>query len=137
VGSPEDLAFTIPTGTTNTTVALGNHTHTTSLTKTGTSQIDLAAGTVYTLSAGGTTVVFKTPADGNTDTKVTNTLSKTTKYYVTGQTSSTTTTGTQVFDTGVYVTTTSGELNAIQYRLNEKAYMHYDTTDDVIAFTFV
>lgn len=27
VGSPEDLAFTIPTGTTSTTVALGNHTH--------------------------------------------------------------------------------------------------------------
>lgn len=76
-------------------------------------------------------------SDSNTDTKVTNTLSTTTKYYVTGQTSSTTTTGTQVFDTGVYVTTTSGELNAIQYRLNEKAYMHYDTTDDVIAFTFV
>ena len=27
VGSPDDLAFTIPTGTTSTTVAIGNHTH--------------------------------------------------------------------------------------------------------------
>ncbi len=65
----------LPTGTTSTTVALGNHTHdyassghthTTTISQTGTSQIDLAANTVYTLTAGGTTVVFKTPADSNT-----------------------------------------------------------------------
>ena len=42
--------------------ALNNHTHTTTLTQTGTSTIDLAANTVYTLTAGGTSVVFKTPA---------------------------------------------------------------------------
>lgn len=50
--------------------ATGDHTHTISLTQTGTSTINLAANTVYTLTAGGNSVVFKTPADGNTDTKV-------------------------------------------------------------------
>ena len=47
----------------------------------------------------------------NTDTKVTNTLATTTKAYVTGTTSATTNTGTQVFDTGVYLGTTAGYLH--------------------------
>ena len=50
-----------------------------------------------------------------TDTKVTNTLAKTTKAYVTGTTSASTSTGTQVFDTGVYLGTTAGELNATTF----------------------
>ena len=56
--------------------------------------------------------------DTNTDTKVTNTLAKTTKAYVTGTTSSTTNTGTQVFDTGVYLGTKAGTLY-----INEDAYV--------------
>lgn len=55
------------------------------------------------------------PADNNTDTKVTNTLGTTTKFYVTGTTSSSTNTGTQTFDTGVYVSTTAGELVASKF----------------------
>lgn len=58
--------FTTPSlGTSATTAAAGNHTHTTSLTSGGTSEISLAANTAYTLTAGGTSVVFKTPADNN------------------------------------------------------------------------
>ena len=50
------------------------------------------------------------PSDNNTDTKVTNTLATTTKFYLTGTSSSSTNTGTQYFDTGIYTTTTAGEL---------------------------
>lgn len=51
----------------------------------------------------------------DTDTKVTNTLATTTKYYLTGTTSETTNTGTQVFDTGVYVSATAGNLYATTF----------------------
>ena len=47
--------------------------------------------------------------------KVTNTLATTTKAYVTGTTSATTNTGTQVFDTGVYLDTTAGQLTATTF----------------------
>lgn len=53
-----------------------------------------------------------TIASIDTDTKVTNTLATTTKAYITGTTSSTTNTGTQIFDTGVYLDTTAGKLVA-------------------------
>lgn len=59
-------------------------------------------------------------ADGTwgaiTDTKVTNTLDTTTKAYVTGTTSATTNTGTQVFDTDVYLDTTAGTLVAKTFK---------------------
>ena len=49
-------------GTSSSTAAAGNHTHTTSLaTDTGTSTVDLAHNTTYKLTAGGTSVIFKTP----------------------------------------------------------------------------
>ena len=54
-------------------------------------------------------------SDNNTDTKVTNTLATTTKAYVTGTTNATTNTGTQVFDTGVYLDTTAGKLVATTF----------------------
>lgn len=47
-----------------------------------------------------------------TDEKVKNELKATTKAYITGTTSATTNTGTQVFDTGVYLDTTAGTLHA-------------------------
>lgn len=58
-------------------------------------------------------------ASGNviiTDTKVTNTLNTTTKAYITGTTSSSTNTGTQVFDTNVYLDTTAGTLVAKTFK---------------------
>lgn len=65
-GAPE-LAFTIPTGTSASTVAIGNHTHTTSLvTDTGTSNITLAHGGKYKLTTGGTSIIFTMPSDINT-----------------------------------------------------------------------
>ena len=52
----------------------------------------------------------------NTDTKVTNTLATTTKAYITGTTDATTNTGTQVFDTEVYLDTTAGTLVAKTFK---------------------
>ena len=51
----------------------------------------------------------------DTDVNVTNTLATTTKAYLTGTTSSSTNTGTQIFDTGVYLSTTAGELVATKF----------------------
>lgn len=59
----------------------------------------------------GTTGTISTQ-DTDTNTKVTNTLATTSKAYITGTTSNKTNTGTQVFDTGVYLTTTAGVLHA-------------------------
>lgn len=54
-------------GTTSSTAAAGNHTHTLSMaTDTGTSNISLAANTKYKITAGGSTYIFTTPADNNT-----------------------------------------------------------------------
>jgi hypothetical protein len=58
-------------GTTSTTAAAGNHTHTTSLAAdSGTASVTLSANTTYKLTAGGTSVIFKTPADSNSVTSV-------------------------------------------------------------------
>ena len=62
------------------------------------------------LKADGT---WATPTD--TNNKVTNTLNTAAKAYLTGTTSSTTNTGTQVFDTGVYLTENPGELHADKF----------------------
>lgn len=51
--------------------ALANHTHPTSLTSGGTATINLSANTAYTLTAGGTSVIFKTPTDNQGVTSVT------------------------------------------------------------------
>ena len=52
---------------------------------------------------------------GDNDYRVKNELKTTTKAYITGTTSATTATGTQVFDTGVYLTTTAGEIAATKF----------------------
>lgn len=66
------------------------------------------------ISAVDTTTVTL-PGNPNSDTKVTNTLNTTAKAYITGTTSATTNTGTQVFDTGVYLGTAAGELVATKF----------------------
>lgn len=78
----------------------------------------LAANRVYEFVYDGTNyeLVGDINVDTNTDTKVTNTLATTTKAYITGTTSNTTNTGTQVFDTGVYLDTTEGMLTATTFK---------------------
>ena len=66
-----ELKFTLPTGTTSTTVSRGDHTHSTSLASdTGTSAITLAHGGKYKLTAGGSSVIFTMPTDNNSDTYI-------------------------------------------------------------------
>ena len=72
----------------------------------------------------------------SSDTNVTNTLDTTTKYYLTGTTSSTTNTGTQIFDTGIYSTTTAGQLNATTYKVNEQVTIQWNSTDSSLDFIF-
>lgn len=57
----------------------------------------------------------------STDVNVTNTLNTTAKAYITGTTSATTSTGTQVFDTGVYLDTAAGSLVAATFSGNGAA----------------
>ena len=68
------------------------------------------------------------------------TLAATTKYYITGTTSATTSTGGDSFDTGVYVTATAGELSAVRYSFNisgtEKVHAEWNNTDQCIDFIF-
>lgn len=78
----------------------------------------LAANRVYEFVYDGTNyeLIGDINVDTNTDTKVTNTLNTTAKAYVTGTTSASTNTGTQVFDTGVYLDTTAGQLTATTFK---------------------
>lgn len=91
---------------------------------------NLASGTKI-----GTITIKGTPTDlyCNNDTKVTNTLSTSTKFYVTGTNSATTNTGTQYFDTGVYVDTAAGKLVATQVAgavWND--YAEYRITENIV-----
>ena len=72
-----------------------------------------SGSTTVTSDANGVITINST--DNNTDTKVTNTLGTTTKAYITGTTAATTNTGSQIFDTGVYLSTTAGELVATKF----------------------
>ena len=67
--------------------------------------------TTYTLGAN----VPSNAVFTDTNTKVTNILATTTKAYITGTTSDNTNTDTQVFDTGVYLGITAGELVATKF----------------------
>lgn len=76
----------------------------------------LAAKRIYEFIYDGTNWELVGDINTDTNTKVTNTLATTTKAYITGTTSATTNTGTQVFDTGVYLDTTAGMLTATTFK---------------------
>lgn len=98
----------------------GNATTATTATKLGSSTVGGATQPVYINSGTATACTYtlgkSVPSNAIfTDQNVTNTLATTTKAYVTGTTSATTSTGTQVFDTGVYLDTTAGQLTATTF----------------------
>ena len=107
--------------------------------------INLSRNTETTIATiGGTAIKIKLPASDNTDTKQNIVLATTTKAYLTGVTTaptSTTAAMTGVGDTGVYLTSTAGELSAVRHSFNingaEQAYMSYNTTTNAIDFVFV
>ena len=105
-------------GTTSTTAAAGNHTHPTSIAADSSSGtvVTLAHNTQYKLTAGGTSVLFKTPADSNTDTKVTQTKddSGTTAYplLMAGAADPNGTATTARYDSGVKLTPSTNTISA-------------------------
>ena len=72
-----------------------------------------------------------------TDTKVTNTLNNAAKAFVTGTTSSSTNTGTQVFDSGVFLETSAGGLRVTSLNIGDGARLTYDSSNDAIKITFL
>ena len=69
----------------------------------------------------------------NTDTQVTNTKNNTTTFYLTGTTSASTNTGTQIFDSTVYVSGTEGQLHAKELQAENSvqvgnSIIQYNTT---------
>ena len=104
------------------------------------------AGDVATLDANGNlvdsgkTLGKSVPANAVfTDTKQEVALATTTKAFITGVSTTPTSTAqalTGLADTGVYLTTTAGELNATQYKVNEHCTMKYNSTKSSLDFTF-
>lgn len=78
---------------------------------------------------------WATPPNTNTDTKVTNVAANTSTAYITGTTSSSTNTGTQIFDTGVYLTSTSGRMHTGSLEIGG-AILTYDSTNKSLTISF-
>ena len=81
-------------------------------------------------------IIGDTNPKQSSDTKVTNTLNKTVKAYITGTTSATTNTGAQVFDTGVYLDSVEGRLG-VKSLLLGNAILTYDNNTNSIKISFV
>lgn len=108
-----------------------SHTHTTSIAADSSSGtvVSLAHNTQYKLTAGGTSVLFKTPADNNTDTKVTQTVDTSNNAFpllAKNTTATATITDTARFASTVTVNPSIGGITANQFTgalYNSKAYM--------------
>lgn len=99
-----------------------------------------------TVTAGGkTSDAFTVPYATNTDNsvnseKVTTKLDTTHKAYLLGTTTAPTAAGVNVApvgDTGVYLTSTAGQLNATSYKVNEKVIQSWNATSQCLEFQFV
>lgn len=98
----------------------------------------LKAQHIYMLRYNGTQYDIVGDIDtAGTDTKVTNTLNNTAKAFVTGTTSSSTNTGTQVFDSGVFLETVAGGLRVTSLNIGDGARLAYDSSNDAIKITFL
>ncbi len=76
----------------------------------------------------------------NTDTKQNITLGDTSKAFITAVTTTPTSTAQAlegIADTGVYLTTTSGQMNATSYKVAEKVILQYNETTNALDFVFV
>ena len=125
-------------GTTSTTAAAGNHTHTTTIASDSGSGtvVTLAHNTQYKLTAGGTSVLFKTPADNSSDTKQ-RIVASDSKTYLTGVTTAPTSSNqdlTGVANANVYAT--AGQLHATTFDVNSKCTLQFNTTTNALDFVF-
>lgn len=102
--------------------------------------------TLLTVNGNAKATKFIGALEGNATSasKISAKLAATTKTYLLGTATAITATAANVEitgDTGVYLTTTAGELSAVRHSWNvsgtEKAYTVYNTTDDSIDFVFI
>ena len=112
--------------------AASSHSHSTASTSSAGFMPKLNGSTSNYLRGDGT---WATPPNTNTDTKVTNVAANTSTAYITGTTSSSTNTGTQIFDTGVYLTSTSGRMHAESLEIGG-AILTYDATNKSLTISF-
>lgn len=138
--SASAVATTAAAGTAN-TVSRSDHVHSISVVN---NNINLSRNTETTIATiAGTAIKIKLPASDNTDTKQNIILATTSKAFVTGVTTTPTSSAqalTGVADTGVYLTATAGELSAVRHSFNsngtEKAYITFNTTTNALDFIF-
>ena len=112
--------------------AASSHSHSTASTSAAGFMPKLNGSTSNYLRGDGS---WATPPNTNTDTKVTNTPANTSTAYITGTTSSSTNTGTQVFDTGVYLTSTSGRMHTGSLEIGG-AILTYDSANKSLTISF-
>ena len=100
-----------------TKVSVNGHTHALTAASGGTSQLNLAANTVYTLSAGGSTFTFKTPAnDGDTKVKqIVTTAAAEYPILAKETTDVTTVTGASNFVAGVTINPSTSAIKATKF----------------------
>ena len=112
--------------------AASSHSHSTASTSSAGFMPKLNGSTSNYLRGDG---AWATPPNTDTDTKVTNVAANTSTAYITGTTSSSTNTGTQVFDTGVYLTSTSGRMHTGSLEIGG-AILTYDSTNKSLTISF-
>lgn len=155
--NPSTNTLSIGTGTLSATNYSGNASTATTatnlsaaptITAAGTATVNLAANTTYTLTVGGKSVIFKTPADSDTNTLMNYTLGATTRAYLMGsQNAPATSTVARAAhgDLGVYLTNVAGQLSAKSLSINdgaasaasvEKVWMQWNATDQALEFVF-
>ena len=105
-------------------------------------QVVITDGTTGGMKSSGYTIAKSVPSDAkftDTDTKQNITLKTTTKGFITAV--ETTPTGTAaaqpgIADTGVYLTTTAGQINAKTYKVDEAVTFQYNSTTKSLDFIF-
>lgn len=119
VPSGDEIVTTIKYSTTTQNLTTSAQAGEITVGEAATKQVDSSIGAASTSTKLPTSKAVAAFVEGKgyttTDQKVKNTLNTTAKAYVTGTTSATTSTGEQVFDTGVYLDTTAGKLVATTF----------------------
>ena len=118
----------------------GTHTHTTSIASDSSSGtvVTLAHNTQYKLTAGGTSVLFKTPADSNTDTLVkANKVTDTTAYKIlASKTADPQGAATEANYAASCTINGAGTMGAVAYSVNSKCTLQFNTTTNALDFVF-
>lgn len=133
-GSSFNLTSGVVTAATN----VGNN-NTTSLGFGNTFTIPYFSVDTYGRVTGTGTKTMTLPSNPNTDYRQRVTLATTSKAYITGVTTAPTSSNQDlqaVGDTGVYLTTEAGQINAKSYKVDEHVTLKYDTNASCLKFVF-